>query len=124
MMSRSSSYSPDAYHERMANPRLTCVTMKAKHKGSTEVIELEGLCFLAAASTEAPMSASTSRRLRRADSAGAPPLVFELPMTRDNAIQGAVEGIRRAWAAGEHSISTETLAYVAACPKIRHVADM
>ena len=73
------------------------------------VQELGGLCFLAAASDEAPMSASTSRRLRRADSAGAPPLVFELPMTRDDAIQGAVEGIRRAWAAGEHSISTDRL---------------
>ena len=50
---------------------------------------------------EAPKRSSTSRRLRSsAESAGAPPIVFDLPMTRDEAIQGAVEGIRRAWAAG------------------------
>ena len=51
---------------------------------------------------EAPRRASTSRRLRSASAsaAGAPPIVFELPMTRDEAVQGAVEGIRRAWAAG------------------------
>ena len=52
---------------------------------------------------EAPRRESTSRRLRSASAsaAGAPPIVFELPMTRDEAVQGAVEGIRRAWAAGQ-----------------------
>ncbi len=33
--------------------------------------------------------------------AKAPPVVFPLPMTREEAVQGAVEGILRAWAAGE-----------------------
>ena len=55
----------------------------------------------AAPHQEAPKRASTSRRLRSsAESAGAPPIVFNLPMTRDEAIEIAVEGIRRAWAAG------------------------
>ena len=56
--------------------------------------------FLTRAAEEPPRRASRSRRLRSADAAGAPPVVFDLPMTRDEAIQGAVQGIRRAWAAG------------------------
>ena len=52
------------------------------------------------AAEEPPRRSSRSRRLRAADSAGAPPVVFDLPMTRDEAVQGAVQGIRRAWAAG------------------------
>lgn len=55
----------------------------------------------AAPHQEAPKRASRSRRLRSsAESASAPPIVFDLPMTRDEAIEGAVEGVRRAWAAG------------------------
>lgn len=32
--------------------------------------------------------------------AKAPPVVYPLPMTREEAVQAAVEGIVRAWAAG------------------------
>ena len=57
------------------------------------------------AAEEPPRRSSRSRRLRSADTAGAPPIVFDLPMTRDEAVQGAVQGIRRAWAAGESPVS-------------------
>jgi hypothetical protein len=42
----------------------------------------------------------TTRRLRDMDMAG-PPVVFPLPMTREEAVRAAVEGIQRAWADGE-----------------------
>jgi hypothetical protein len=52
--------------------------------------------------TAPPRNASGAKTALKKVAAKAPPVVFPLPMTREEAVQGAVEGILRAWAAGEH----------------------
>ena len=81
--------------------------------------------MLTCAVEEPPKRASRSRRLRSADAAGAPPVVFDLPMTRDEAVQGAVQGIRRAWAAGDACIDCTGIPPHLCFPVARHekVAD-
>lgn len=53
------------------------------------------------ASEPAKKASAPRRRLSLdADMGGRPPVVFPLPMTRDEAVTTAVEGIQRAWADG------------------------
>ena len=54
--------------------------------------------------TAPPRNASGGKTALKKVAAKAPPVVFPLPMTREEAVQGAVEGILRAWAAGEHLV--------------------
>ena len=49
-----------------------------------------------------PRHASRAKTALKQVAAKAPPVVYPLPMTREEAVQSAVEGILRAWKAGKY----------------------
>ncbi|BDA48311.1 probable APETALA2-like protein 2 at N-terminal half [Coccomyxa sp. Obi] len=56
-----------------------------------------------------PRNASGAKTALKQVAAKAPPVVYPLPMTREEAVQSAVEGILRAWKAGKRRLRVELL---------------